>query len=248
MTTAKYIYGQVRQASENVEEDRTITFEISNDSRDRHQSRLSLDGWVLDDFNRNPIVGYQHEVYGGDMCREPNPDDVIGTGPARLEDKALVSDLTFEPADVNPLAEKIFRKVLHGTLRMASVGFNPLEEGSFGQGAERAGGENETYYYGKRELLEWSVVNIGSNRDALKRNLRDQTYNALMYAKRALGDEFSFADIEKMTVGDVLKMIGGEKRNIKEVEKTKVSQIIEPDPKTALRKKRFELNSKVINN
>jgi hypothetical protein len=198
--------GELRAVAPNVEETRTVQFVISNSTRDRHRTVLDPTKWQLDNFNRNGIVGYQHNVYGDGMCAGPNPDDVIGRGRAFLEGDQLIGEVTFEPADINPLAEKIFRKVLFGSLRATSVGFAELGKGKYGTGKEARGGTEETYYFAGQELLEFSIVNIPSNPDATKRALRDQASHALMFVKRAL-PELSFADIESLTVGDVLRQL-----------------------------------------
>jgi hypothetical protein len=149
--------------------DRTVEFIISSDRKDRHQTILDINGWVLDSYNKNPIVGYQHDVYGDSVLQSPNPDSVIGTARVWKEGNLLIGAVTFEPGDINPLAEKVYQKVLHGSLRAASVGFLPLEPGHYGQGDESKTGRNPVYYYGKRELLEFSIVNIPSNSDAVRR-------------------------------------------------------------------------------
>jgi len=65
------------------------------------------------------------------------------------------------------LAEKVWRKVQNGTLRMASVGALPTR----GHWGEKAAGEDaEVLYFDAAELYEWSIVSMGSNPDALKRN------------------------------------------------------------------------------
>jgi hypothetical protein len=217
-----YNNGEVRAFSDDVEQTRTIEFIASTPSKDRHRTVLNPDGWQLDNFNRNGIIGYQHNVYGGEMCSGPNPDDVIGKGFAFMEDDNLIVRVTFEPADLNPLAEKVFRKVLFGSLRATSVGFAPIGKGRFGEDDEAQGRRNETYYFEGQELLELSIVNIPSNPDAVGRSLREQTSNAIMFVKRALGADYSFSDIEEMRVGDVLRML----------ENGKQARTVEPETTT----------------
>jgi HK97 family phage prohead protease len=165
----KHIEGELRAIPDDVEKTRTISFIISSEKKDAHGTVLSMDGWDLRRYKKNGIVGYQHDVYGDDMFKSPNPDSVIGTGKVYIEDKYLIGDVTFEPAEINPLAEKIFRKVLFGTLKATSVGFVPIEKGKYVSNDEDGG----TYYYGKRELLEFSIVNIPSNPDAVRREFED---------------------------------------------------------------------------
>lgn len=199
-----FTQGHVRAIPQNAEESRTLEFVISTRARDRYSTVLNPHGWDLESFNRNGIVGYQHNVYG-DACNPPNPDDVIGTGRAWLEGDELIGSVRFEPADLNPLAEKVFRKVLHGTLKGASVGFIPQGKGHFGEGDEARGGPRETYYFEGQELLEFSIVNIPANPQALARGLRDQTAHALMFLRRATG--LSFAEIERLTIGEAIRRL-----------------------------------------
>jgi hypothetical protein len=217
MNEVKTIFGHVRAIPANVEETRTVEFVISNNTKDRHRTVLPVDKWQLDRFNANPIVGYQHNVYGGDLCNAPDPDQVIGRGRAWVEGDQLIGSVTFEPAEINPLAEKIFRKVLFGTLSATSVGFNSTAPGYWGQGEEAERGSNPTYYFDGQELLEFSIVNIPSNPEALKRSMRDQATNAISYLYRQFGGEYRFADIENMTVGEVIRLLETRSVNTKGV-------------------------------
>lgn len=219
-----YNASEIREVGD-VEDTRTVQFIISDDSKDRHGTVLNMDGWNLENFNNNGIVGYQHDVYGGGMCKGPDPDSVIGKGRAWLDadfregrsSTVLMGEIQFEPKEINELAEKIFRKVLHGTLKATSVGFKPIGGGTLVN--EENGNEKEldepprrvpkghTFYYEAQELLEFSVVNIPSNPNALKRDLRDQTANALRFVREQLGKGFTYGDIENMKVRDVIKML-----------------------------------------
>lgn len=152
------------------EEDRKIQFIISDERKDRHGTIIKVDGWDLEDFNRNGIVGYMHEVHG-DWLKSADPDQVIGIGRAFVEDGKVIGEVEFEPAEINEKADKIFKKVKFGSLRATSVGFAP-SEGHWGQ--ERDNEDPNTYYFTKQSLLEFSIVNIPSNANALKRDASDQ--------------------------------------------------------------------------
>ena len=151
------------------EETRTITFVASDGARDAAGTVLNQDGWSLTRYDKNPIVGYQHEVYGG--WDGSDPDNVIGKAKAYVEDGKLLADITFETKDFNEKAEKIYKKLLFGSLNAVSVGFRPLGKGSWGKDDEAIDGSNPTYYYAGQELLEISVVNIPSNPNAVRRAL-----------------------------------------------------------------------------
>lgn len=163
-TTRKFAQASIRKVSDDVETTRYIEFVASDNSRDSYKTVLPVDKWDLDRFNKNGVIGYQHALY-----YSTNPDMVIGTGKAFVEDDQLIIGVTFEPADLNPVAEKLFRKVLHGTIKAVSVGFDPIGEGAWGVGDEAAGKENQTFYFGGQELLEVSIVHIPSNKNAVKR-------------------------------------------------------------------------------
>ncbi|UZS00260.1 hypothetical protein [Chondrinema litorale] len=180
-------------------------FVISTATRDRHRTVLNMDNWGLKNYNNNPIVGYQHDVYGNDLCKSADPDYVIGHSKVWVENKELIAEPTFETADINPLADKIRKKVEFGTLRTTSVGFLPIGKGRYGEGEEAEGKSRETYYYEGQELLEWSIVNIPSNPDAVGRSIREQRAKVLVNVKRYLGK--SYSDIENMRVAEVLDLI-----------------------------------------
>jgi len=152
-------------------EKRTIDFAITNESIDRHNTVLDEKGWDTDAYMRNPVFGYQHEIYGS-MFKKSDPDDVIGKGiKLRTENGEKILTVEFEPKEINEKADKLFKKVNFGSLGSVSVGFLPLpgEKGETKTVKLKSGKEIDVFHYGKRELLEVSLVNIPSNRDAQKR-------------------------------------------------------------------------------
>lgn len=198
------ITGTVRQLAD--EGGRKVTFVASDSTKDRHGTILNQANWNLDNFNANPIIGYQHNVYG-DMCNAPNPDDVLGPARAWVENGELMVEVDFEEREINPLADKIFRKVQNGTLRAVSVGFSPIGDGRYGEGDEARGADNETYYFDGQELLEVSVVNIPSNPKALKKQLRTNTANALTYLLKAFDNRYSLTEIDSMTISEIRELL-----------------------------------------
>jgi HK97 family phage prohead protease len=195
--------GQFRDVRKNGDDD-VYTFIASTSSPDRHKTILNQKNWKLKNFNANPIIGYQHNVYGG-LCNAPDPDDVIGRGHAYVEDDELLVDIVFDTE--SELATKIKSKVERGFLRACSVGF--IEFGDGHRGNEDDGENPQMYYYHGQELLELSIVNIPSNPDAQKKALRSQTYDALQYIYRELGGEYRFSDIENLTVREVIDLLEG---------------------------------------
>ena len=200
------VLGSLRSIPANAENTRTIPFILSTYEKDRHGTVLNQDNWLLDNYRKNPVVSYQHVAGGGsNPFTDPNPDFVIGKA-VRVamegygKDKKLVADLQFEPADLNPLAEKIFRKVLFGSLSSASVGFLEVGTSRYGTGDEARSQANETIYLEGQELLEWSVVNIPSNPGCNKRSFQSLGQTSLIYACNKLSDTFRPSVIESLTV------------------------------------------------
>ena len=150
----------LRAVSDEMLANRQVEFVISSETPDTYNTVFRNSGWKLERYNQNPIVCYAHESHSKD------PDMIIATSEVRSENGQLIALATFEPADVNPLAEKVFRKIQAGTLRMASIGCN-ITRGHVGD--SKLGEDPEIIYFDEMELLEWSIVPLGSNPDALKR-------------------------------------------------------------------------------
>src|SRR5690554_2762487 len=154
----------VRAITDEMKEKRQAEFVISTEAVDTYGTVFKADGWDLTRYRSSPIVLYGHKSYSD------NPDVVLGTSEVRIEGNQLIGTVTFEDADLNPLAEKVWRKIQNGTLNMASIGANPLE---YRWGLFDKGENPDVLYFTRQELLEWSIVPIGSNPDALKRSVEN---------------------------------------------------------------------------
>ena len=144
-------------------DDRKVKFIFSTDTKDRHGTRINPDGWRLDNFNKNGVASFQHRAYG-----DPDPDMIIGKANAWKSDGRLVGTIDFETEDVNPLADKLYKKVNAGTLNAVSVGFVE-HDGHWGGDEDRGveGEDKDTYYFDDVELMEISLVSVPSNPEAL---------------------------------------------------------------------------------
>lgn len=192
---------------ETVKSTRKITFVIAAESTgSAHRNGYMYDwsNWQLDSFNANPIVGYQHNVYGDNMCLAPNPDDVIAKATAWMDTykgkRSIVSEAEFEPAELNPTAEKIFQKIQFGSLTAVSVGVLPTGEITKTSSPDRG----VLYSMPGQTLVEWSVVHIPADPDALRRSMKSHTMAALSYAQRQL-PHLSMHELEKMTVKEIME-------------------------------------------
>lgn len=168
---------QVR-GTEFTEDQREFDFVITTDKRDTYGTIFTADGWDFLRYTENPVVFYQHRSGSDD------PDNLIGItvkGPWQetLADgsRAWLARVRFEEEDVNPKAEKIRKKIIAGTIRMASIGADVHE---YRWGDKDKGEDAETVYFTRQELFEWSVVNVGSNPSAHVRN--DETVQEIRTA------------------------------------------------------------------
>jgi hypothetical protein len=132
--------------------------------------------------------------------------------------KVIVAEAEFEPADINPIADKILKKLVFGSLNAASVGILPT-----GNGKQEKG----IYYYEGQELLEWSVVNIPMNQEAIKLSI-DRANDAIKAVSMMLPD-VAFNDLKKMSVQQILDAIEGVREDA-DVEKLEKDLTIGPDP------------------
>ena len=128
-------------------------------------------------------------------------DFVIGKGRAYVEDKKLLVDITFEPKEINELAEKVYQKILFGSLNAVSVGFLPIGKGAWGKDDEAPGEARETYYYAGQELLEISVVNIPSNSNATRKG-EDAAAEELAALRKQAEEEKADPDPQKNEIDE----------------------------------------------
>lgn len=154
---------QYRSTSEKLLENRQVEFVISSEAVDTYRTVFIQDGGNFSRFTPKGIVLYAHDSHSSDE------DNVLGYGEVYREGNLTIGRVTFEPKEINEKAEKVFRKIENGTPYMASIGFEPVKA-SFG---DRAKGEDpDVLYFREWNLLEFSVVPIGANPDAQKRNVK----------------------------------------------------------------------------
>ena len=152
----------IRALTDENKKNREAEFVISTEAIDSYDTIFKMDGWDLTRYQNNPIVAYGHRTWSD------NPDMILGTSEVRFEGNQMIGKVRFESGDVNPVAEKVWQKVQAGTLRMASVGANPIE---WRMGIAADGENPGVLYFVRQELLEWSIVPLGSNPEALKRSV-----------------------------------------------------------------------------
>lgn len=142
--------------------ERRKIFTISTEAIDRDNDTISLNGWDLKNYKKNPIVLWGHCAY----------DPPIGrTVEIAISDGALQAVVEFVPANmpiIGAQAEMVWRMCDEGFLSACSVGFRPID---FAIAKDRMT-EDDWYPpvdFTKQELMEWSICTIPSNPEAIIR-------------------------------------------------------------------------------
>lgn len=129
---------------------RCITFTITTQAPDRERDVVHSDGVVLDNYLKNPVVLFAHDYRSLPVARCISLERSEGKISATAE---------FATADLNPMAEQVFRMIKGGFLNACSIGFKPME---WNYDDERRGVNFLT-----SELLEYSVVPVPAHPQAL---------------------------------------------------------------------------------
>lgn len=153
-------------------EKHTAIFVMSTEIVDRHGDIIDQDSWILEHFKKNPAFFLQHRADQFPIGKwlkvwlEADPDNV---GKQRLVGEAEFR-VKYEDA------ARAFDHVVEGDFNMVSVGFIPhridYDE------------ERDAFVLFDCELLECSLVGIGSNRQALakEKEIDDVKQNAIKTA------------------------------------------------------------------
>ncbi len=220
MQREKLLTGKVRAIPADAAETRRIPFILMTESRARDGSIMDPAKTETKNFRKNPVVGYMHNLYN-DGFMMADPDFIIGKDTEiRVTSvdgiKALVGVPEFEPAEINPLAEKVFRKVLFGSISAVSVAV--LEKG---EGQWRSVNGLPTYYLAGQELIEYSIVHIPQDPGAVKRELNKvntlgaQAMAAIEYACMELGANLRRGQIEEMRIRDLMDLFDAADRGVR---------------------------------
>ena len=129
---------------------RQATFKISSSAIDRDNDTINPKGWNLDNYKKNPVVLWGHKYDAPPIATCPS---------ISLKGGDLLAQANFFSKDVYEWADTIYKIVKAGGLRASSVGFRPID---FDYNKSRGGTDIHT-----QELLEWSIVPIPSNPEAL---------------------------------------------------------------------------------
>lgn len=155
--------GVRKLSAETVErlDDRTLGFTISTGAVDRDQDTISLAGWQLDNFLRNPVVLWSHRAEELPIGKAVD----IGRDERRLH--AAVRFLPGGYGAASEIADIVYRMTADGYLAATSVGFRPLAWDFTDDLARDADGWFPGIDFREQELVELSLCTVPSNPDAL---------------------------------------------------------------------------------
>lgn len=143
--------------------DRVVTIAFTDEGLDRHGTIFPVDGWRFDAFLRNPAVLLNHNMHslpvGLGLLIERKT--IVGADGKRRA--GYVLHTLFSREELNPEAEVVFRNVVAGRLRGASHSFAMTNVRYADEGDAKKHGVPLGTPMLEAELLEVSIVTVGSN-------------------------------------------------------------------------------------
>jgi len=128
-----------------------LDFIATDETLDRYHEVISLDGWELDNYLKNPVVVDSHDY--------STIAKIVGSSTSlTITPRGMINRVHF--ATDNPLGNLAYKLALGGFIKSESVGFIPLE---WTNGPVSAGSDEPDRTYTRQELLEISLVAIPAN-------------------------------------------------------------------------------------
>jgi len=139
------------KAVDDVGDDAVLDFIATDQSIDRYNEVIRLDGWDVKNYLANPVVPDCHDY--------SSIAKILGrTVTLRIADGKMMNRVKF--AIDNPLGNLAYKMARDGFIRSESVGFIPLEW------TNGMGNDQPDRTYTKQELLEISLVVVPANAGA----------------------------------------------------------------------------------
>jgi hypothetical protein len=145
-----------------------MKFVISSDREDRQGDVLSVDGWEFANYEKNPIVLFDHDY--GEVGGSPPSQGTTASLTMKRKDnegvRRVIAEMEFHRKF--RFNEELYSMYRGGFMRTTSVGFWPLEMPATRESSRGGMG----FTFGKKELLEWSLVAVPANADAYQLALK----------------------------------------------------------------------------
>jgi HK97 family phage prohead protease len=151
---------------------------------DRHGDTVNPDGWMLDNFLKNPVIFVNHNSWNLPIAKAINVEKV---------ENGLVFDIQF--SKTLPQANEVWGLVEEKIMQAWSVGFIVLDFG-------RPGDE---YTIMKQELLELSIVGLPANPDAMTPE-KSKSIESLQKFIEANGEKHETKEVEAEVTPEVKEL------------------------------------------
>jgi HK97 family phage prohead protease len=171
------------------DDDRIIPFIVTKRIVDRDGDLLEPSGADLDNFEKNPVINLNHDIYnqlpiGKAVKIKRNKDEI----------KVWIK---FATKEENPIAANVYRLVKGGFLNATSIGFIPDFSQIDSPETMMVGGKKVLRHYKKYEIYEISIVNVPANPAALRTEKSLTSKDKAFLMGKSL--EPTWADIEALT-------------------------------------------------
>lgn len=190
--------------------ERKMSFTISTAAVDRDGDTIDPKGWDLGSYSKNPVVLWAHDYSSPPVGKAIN---------IKSTEHGLQADVEFLPQGMDPFADKIHDMCKAGFLNATSVGFRGME---YDEASGRKG-----YDFKKQELLEFSIVPVPCNPEALaQRGLKNEQLKQYAkdmntWAKSVLGESSP-----KMTQEQFDSLSGELAKILRETPEEKASPVV----------------------
>lgn len=165
-------------------EKHTAIFVMSTANKDRHGDIVDQDSWIIKYFLDNPAFYFQHRTADtfplGRWLRvwfEADPE---------LEGKQRMLGEAYFSVDIDADAKRAWDHLVEGNLNMVSVGFMPNRV-DYDE-------DKDAFVLYDNELLECSLVGIGSNRQSLAKDKEVEEVRTNLIDNKNILDEVIKAD------------------------------------------------------
>jgi hypothetical protein len=161
---------EVKEVKQLEDGKRTVSMVASTPSIDRDGDTIDQKGWNLSAYKTNPVILWGHD-HGIPAIGRGNKFGVKG-------ETLSFDEIEFPKEGVHPFSDMIFELMKAKFIRAGSVGFLPekMEPRKLEDGETHHSFFPPTHFK-KQELLEFSICNVGSNRDALAQHLSSKGFS-----------------------------------------------------------------------
>jgi len=154
------------------EGNRVLKFRVTDETVDRDNEILTLSGWDIKQYKKNPVVLYAHNYRDLPIAKAKTIKI--------SKDDGMVVKAQFPTAEEHSFADTVYKLYKAGYMNTVSVGFIPKE---FDRGEN-----GKPTKITKKEMLEFSAVPVPANPNAIQVNsiktaLNDGIINEQEYAE-----------------------------------------------------------------